>query len=251
MNGTVATAITTTTTIMRPGDRRHAADGQAAKRLQSPATPAGGAHPRPPPAGQKDRRIAELQGELDESREHLRALLHEYDSADEELRSTNEEALAANEDLRNINEELQTAKEQVQSANQELETLNQELHDGNRELGYAADDLMNLVDFLNLPMVIVGGDLTVRRFTAPAETLLNLIATDVGRPLGDLRPNVEATDLATAARGVIKTLIPVQLGVKDKQGRDYVLRIRPYRTSESKIDGAVIIFIDEAALKAT
>jgi two-component system CheB/CheR fusion protein len=209
---------------------------------------------RPPSsasAGGKDRRIAELVRELEESREHLRALLYKYDVADEDLRNTNQDALAANEELRNINEELQIAKEQVQSANEDLETLNQELHDGNRELSYAADDLMNLVDGLNLPRVIVGGDLTVRRFTPPAGTLLNLIATDVGRPLGDLRSNVDATDMASAARGVIETLVPVESRVKDKEGRDYLLRIRPYRTSENKIDGAVIIVIDEAALKAT
>jgi len=223
--------------------RRISAD-PARKRTARPAVPENR-------AGKKDRRIADLERELEDSRQHLRTLLHDYDSADEELRSTNLRALAANEELRNINEELRTAREQVQSANEELETLNQELHDGNRELGYAADDLMNLLNGLDLPIVIVGRDLAVRRFTARAETLLNLIATDVGRWLGDLRPNVEATDLAEAARGVIETLIPVQIGVKDKHGRDYVLRIRPYRTRENKIDGAVIIFLDPAALTAT
>ncbi len=123
--------------------------------------------PRSPSAGEKDRRIAELERQLEDSREHLRTPLHGYGYADEALRSTNLKTLTANQELRNINEELRTAQEEVQSANAELETLNQELHDGNRELGDAADDFTNVVNSLDLPIVIVGRDLAVRRFTPP------------------------------------------------------------------------------------
>ena len=228
-------------------------------RLAPPAKPRYRARPRArveSPArsaarDEKDRRIAQLERELDDSRLHLHSLLQEYDSADEELRTANEEALVANDELRNINEELETAKEHVQSVNEELEMLNEELQDRNRRLGSAADDLMNLLDSLNTPIVMVEADLGLRRFTPSAERLLNLIPSDVGRPLGDLRTNLEAPDLAKTVRGVIDSLVSVDRVVKDREGRAYLLRVRPYLTRERKIDGAVIILTDLAALKAS
>ena len=98
---------------------------------------------------------------------------------------------------------------------------------------------------------MVEADLGLRRFTPSAERLLNLIPSDVGRPLGDLRTNLEAPDLAKTVRGVIDSLVSVDRVVKDREGRAYLLRVRPYLTRERKIDGAVIILTDLAALKAS
>jgi chemotaxis methyl-accepting protein methylase len=205
----------------------------------------------PPGRDRRDRRIAQLERELDDSRGHLENLLHEYDAADEGLRTANEEALAANEELRSINEELQTAKEQVQCANEELETLNDELHERNRQLGGAADDLTNVIDSLNTAIVMVGPDLGLRRFTPAAEKVLNLVPGDVGRPLAEVRADLALPDLAAIVRGVIETLVPVDRTVRDREGRAYALRIRPYVTRDRKVDGAVIVLMDVDALKAT
>ena len=232
-----------------PGRRR--AEEEASGTLPSPEVAHGqgsGIRERPPrSAGEKDRTIAQLERELDDSRLQLRNVLQDYETADQELRATAAEALEVNEELQNINEELQTAKEQIQSANEELVSLNQELQDRNDELRYAADDLVNLVDGLDLPMVMVNRDLTVRRFTSAAERLLNLVASDVGRPFGDLRSHLADPDLAPTVREVIETLRPVDRAVRDDDGRGYALRIRPYRTREKKIDGAVIILVDVGA----
>jgi two-component system CheB/CheR fusion protein len=198
---------------------------------------------------ERDHRIAQLERELEDRRDHVDALMEAYDSADEVLRSASEETLTANEELRNINEELQMAKEQVQSANEELETLNEELQDRNRELSYVADDLLNVLDSLNLAIVLVAGDLTIRRFTPSAERVLNLIPSDVGRPLGDLRTNLETEDLSRVVRGVIETLGPVDRTVQDTEGRAYALRVRPYRTRDSKVGGAVVILMERDAAK--
>ena len=248
-HGIYVRSATTGLPYLFPGRRR--ADEEAPGTPPSPEADAGHASRvrarAPRPADEKDRRIAQLERELDDSRLQLRNLLQDYDSADEELRTTAAEAQEVNEELQNINEELQTAKEQIQSANQELVSLNQELQDRNDELRYAADDLVNLVDGLDLPMVMVNTDLTVRRFTSAAERLLNLVASDVGRPLGDLRSHLADADLTTTVRGVIETLRPVDRRVKDEDGRGYALRIRPYRTRERKIDGAMIILVDLGA----
>ena len=134
-------------------------------------TPAGrgGGGPRQP-AAQLARENAELRAELQESGQHLHRTMQEHERANEELQSANEEVLSANEELQSINEELETAKEEVQSANEELSTVNQELQERNRQLGSVNDDLLNLLTSVNIPLVIVGRDLRLRRFTPAARS---------------------------------------------------------------------------------
>jgi two-component system CheB/CheR fusion protein len=148
-----------------------------------------------------------------------------------------------------VNEELQTAKEEIQSANEELATLNQELQDRNLQLGRSNDDLLNLLSTVNLPIVMVGRDLRLRRFTPAAEKLFNLIPIDVGRPLGDLRTDLEGPALDQEVREVIDAVEVREREVQDRQGRFYVVRIWPYMTRESTIDGAVVVLVDVDALK--
>jgi two-component system, chemotaxis family, CheB/CheR fusion protein len=205
--------------------------------------------PSLPVAKAKDREIEALKRKLAETAEYLNTVTHEHEAALEELQSTNEEALSSNEELQSVNEELQTAKEEIQSANEELSTLNQELQDRNVELAQANDDLLNLLGSVNIPIVMVGHDLRVRRFTPAAEKLFSLIPTDIGRPLGDLRTDLEAPELTREVREVIDTVRASEREVQDGQGRFYVMRVRPYLTREHKIDGAVVALVDVDALK--
>jgi two-component system, chemotaxis family, CheB/CheR fusion protein len=199
--------------------------------------------------GEDDQETQRLREELAETVGYVQTLVQEYDAANEELQTSNEEALSANEELQSINEELQTAKEEVQSSNEELVTLNQELQDRNREIAHANDDLLNLLASVAIPMVMVGADLRLRRFTPSAEKLLNLLPSDVGRPLGDLRPKLAIDDLQKEVMQVIETEIDVDREVVDPEGKTYALRIRPYRTSDDTIEGAVVILVDVDDLK--
>jgi chemotaxis methyl-accepting protein methylase/PAS domain-containing protein len=199
----------------------------------------------------KDAHIASLETQLEEARDTLNTLLTEYDSASQALQSSNEETLAANEELHNINEELQAAREQVQSANEELATLNTELHDRNQELGQTTEDLVGLLASLEIPIVVMGRDLVLRRFTPAAQSLLNFIPKDVGRPLGDIRTPFDAQDLPGQVREAMEASRPVDRVVSDARGRPYALRIRPHRTSDGRIDGAVMILLDVEALTAS
>jgi two-component system CheB/CheR fusion protein len=202
-----------------------------------------------PTAKRKGREIARLTQELAETTQYLHTVVREHDAALEELQSTNEEALSNNEELQSVNEELQTAKEEIQSANEELATLNEELQDRNLQLGQSNDDLLNLLSSVNLPIVMVGRDLRLRRFTPAAEKLFSLIPTDVGRPLGDLRTDLEAPELEREVREVIETVRVSEREVQDRQGRFYVVRIWPYMNRENTIDGAVVVLVDVDALK--
>src|SRR6202041_2527113 len=121
--------------------------------------------------------------------------IEEHETTTEEFKSAHEEVLSANEELQSTNEELETAKEELQSTNEELTTLNDELRHTNLELGEVNNDLINLLRSVNIPVVMVGRDLRIRRFTPAAHRTLKLIPSDVGRFTTDLRPNTQILDL--------------------------------------------------------
>jgi len=191
-----------------------------------------------------NQQIPQLQQELASVREYLQSVIEEHENTNEELKSANEEILSANEELQSTNEELQMAKEEAQSANEELVTVNDELRHRNTELSRVNNDLVNLLIGVNIPIVMVSRDLRIRRFTPPAEKVFNLIPTDVGRPMGDIKSNLALADLTQLIAGVIDSLAPYESEVKDKDGRAYVMRIRPYVTLENKIDGASVVLLE-------
>jgi two-component system CheB/CheR fusion protein len=184
-----------------------------------------------------------------EDRRYQQDLIEEYQTSQEELVSTNEELQSTNEELQSTNEELETAKEELQSANEEMTTINDELQARNAEMTTLSNDLTNLLASVNLPIVMVGPDARIRRFTPKAAETLNLIPSDVGRPIGDIKPGVEAPDLGEMVGEVIKSLAVKEVEAQDKQGGWYRLQVRPYRTGDNRIDGAVIALADISALK--
>jgi two-component system CheB/CheR fusion protein len=159
------------------------------------------------------------------------------------LQSANEEILSSNEELQSTNEELDTAKEELQSTNEELNTVNEELHSRNDELARVNSDLVNLLGSVDLPIVIVGEDLAIRRFTPAAERLFNLISGDVGRPIGQINPNIVCDNLEGLIRTTIEGIDPQEQQVHDRDGRWYSLRIRPYKGVDNRLDGAVVTAI--------
>ena len=226
-----------------------------------PEPPRSAAPPRPPapagdvpaggdagPDGDGDT-VDQLHRELSASREYLQSIINDLEAANEELQSANEEILSSNEELQSTNEELDTAKEELQSTNEELNTVNDELHERNAELSRLNSDLANVLSNVPVAIAMVGPDLTVRRFTPLAAKLLNLIPGDAGRSIEQIKPDVDCPDLGGLIRGVIDTLDSVERDVRDADGRVHQLRIRPYRNSESRIDGAVLSLFDVDALR--
>ena len=191
---------------------------------------------------QLEQENANLKQELKSTREYLQSVI-------EELRSTNEEAQSANEELQSTNEELQTSKEELQSSNEELNTINAEMQSRNADLARINDDLINLLGSMNMPIVMTGNDLRIRRFTAVAEKALRLISTDIGRPIADLKPRIDVPNLEAILQGVIDTLQPHEQEVQDQEGRSYLMRVRPYRTADNHIDGTVLQLLDVSDLK--
>lgn len=194
---------------------------------------------------------ARLKRELGSTKDYLQSVIEEKDAANEELRAANEEIQSSNEELQSINEELETAKEELQSTNEELTTVNEELQNRNFELSQVNDDLNNVLSSVSIPIVILGRDLRIRRFTPAAQRLLNVIPADIGRSIINIQPNIELPDLEHTVLDVIESLNVKTEEVLDRSGRWYSMHIRPYRTAENKIDGAVVAFLDINDLKSS
>jgi two-component system CheB/CheR fusion protein len=197
-------------------------------------------------AGQKENReMMRLRRELGVAKESLQSIMEEHEATSEEFKSANEEILSTNEELQSTNEELETAKEELQSTNEELTTLNEELQNRNLELSQVNNDLVNLLASVNAAIIMLGNDLTIRRFTPTAERIFNLIPADMGRSLSDLSStSLLLPNLETLVQEVIDNLSPIERLAQNRDGHWYQLRIRPYRTRENKLDGAVIMLID-------
>jgi two-component system CheB/CheR fusion protein len=219
---------------------------EAEKPVEAPAGPVRGKKGEKGAKGEPKAavRITRLQQELAANREYLQSIIQDLEAANEELQSANEEILSSNEELQSTNEELDTAKEELQSTNEELNTVNDELRGRNEELSRANSDLTNLLASVQIAIVMVAADLRVRRFTPTAEQILNLIPTDVGRPISDIKPNIDCPDLANLIVESIDTVTVRERQVKDLRGHWYTLRIRPYKNVENRIDGAVIALFD-------
>ncbi|HEU0173055.1 MAG TPA: chemotaxis protein CheB [Blastocatellia bacterium] len=197
----------------------------------------------------EERQVRQLNQELAVARDYLQSVIEEYEATNEELQSASEEAQSSNEELQSINEELETSKEELESSNEELITLNEELNNRNTELGRLNSDLANLLGSVQMPILMLDSQLRIRRFTPAAEKLLNLIPTDVGRPIGDLKLNLDCPDLERMIVDVIDAVGVREVETRDGAGRWHLLRVRPYRTLENKIDGAVVVLMDIDALK--
>ncbi|MCU1339384.1 MAG: methyltransferase/methylesterase, CheR/CheB with sensor [Bryobacterales bacterium] len=192
-----------------------------------------------------------LQRELQTTKEHLQSIIEEHEAINEELKSANEEVLSSNEELQSTNEELETAQEELQSSNEELVTINEQLQNRNQELSQLSDDWSNLLGGLNIPIVMLGNDRRIRRFTSPAEKLLNLLPSDIGRPIGNIRPNLKVPDLDGLITDVIDKVSQREIEIQDRDERWYSMRLRPYRTADNRIDGVLMIFVDVHAVKTT
>ncbi|MEO0535730.1 MAG: CheR family methyltransferase [Cyanobacteria bacterium P01_A01_bin.123] len=190
-----------------------------------------------------------LQQDLEATRSHLQSIIQEQEATNQNLRAANEEILSSNEELQSTNEELQTAKEEIQATNEELSTINEELYRRNAETTRISDDFQNLLSSINIPVLMLEGDLRIRRFTPTAATLFNLIPSDVGRPFSNINHRLAIDDLEQRILSVINTLDQTTEEVQDQAGRWYDLRIRPYRTLDNHIDGAVVVLVDINSLK--
>ena len=188
--------------------------------------------------------VGQLDHELKATRDDLQGTIDELETSNEELKASHEEVMSMNEELQSTNEEMETSKEELQSLNEELSTVNSQLEDKVRELDTASNDMMNLLASTEIATVFLDADLRIKRFTPPTAKLLNLLATDLGRPFRDIAPRVTDPPLFGDCRRVLEQLTPVETVVRADDARAYLRRVLPYRTADNRIDGVVITWVD-------
>jgi two-component system CheB/CheR fusion protein len=192
-----------------------------------------------------DERVDRLEQDLRDTRERLQATVEEYETAVEELKSSNEELQSVNEELQSTNEELETSKEELQSLNEELHTVNAELSLKVEEVDRANSDLRNIFESTQIATVFLDRNLIIRTFTPAVTSIFNLISADRGRPLTDISSNIDVRDLKRDIHAVFERGEPIDKRVSRADGkRHYLMRILPYLTKGSVVDGVLVTLVD-------
>jgi two-component system CheB/CheR fusion protein len=194
--------------------------------------------------------ITALQQELQANQEYLQSTQEELETANEELKSSNEEMQSVNEVLQSTNEELETSKEELQSVNEELSTVNIELQTKVNDLSRSNNDMNNLLAGTSIGTLFVDYNLHILRFTPAITKIINLIQSDIGRPVNHILSNIKDYDnLIPDIQEVLDTLIHNEREITTKSGNCYTMHIQPYRTLDNVIEGAVITFVDISKTK--
>lgn len=152
-------------------------------------------------------------------------------------------------ELEHAQENLTTYNEELQATNEELTTVNDELSSRNSEMIHLTNDLLNLLENIDIPVVMVGPDSKIRRFTPKASKTLKLISSDIGRPIGDIKSDIGIINLDEIITEVMNTKTIKEVETQDKHGYWYHIQVRPYHTIDNKIEGAVIVLQDIDNLK--
>jgi len=193
---------------------------------------------------QNNETVSRLRQELDIAQGRLRTLREESEAATEELRAANEELQSINEEYRSTAEELETSKEELQSINEELQTVNSELKLKLETVSRANSDLQNLMAAMDFGTLFLDPGLCIKRFTPRLTNLFSITPGDVGRPITDFTHQLDYDGLVADARTVLDDLSPIEREIRSREGGWYLVRFRPYRTVDDKIDGLVATFID-------
>ncbi|MDQ8698143.1 chemotaxis protein CheB [Hyphomicrobium sp. LHD-15] len=203
----------------------------------------GNTPPEPLRNAEQEQELASLRAELDNA---VLAL----ETANEEHKAINEEAMSVNEEVQSINEELETSKEELQSLNEELNALNSQLQETVERHRATSDDLNNILNSSDVATLFLDQTLRIRFFTPATKSLFNVIATDIGRPLGDLTHRFRDDNMLTDAQAVLETSTPVRREVEADDGAWYIRSILPSRNDAAHVDGVVITLAGISEIKA-
>ena len=193
--------------------------------------------------------IGQLEMQISQLKGYLREAIEQADTSTGELKSSNEELRTTNEEFRSASEELETSRENFQSINEDLVTVNFELKIKVDETTKINDDLQNLMASTDIAIVFISRELRIMRYTPQAASILHLVDSDIDRSLLEVIHILNYESAVQDATQVIRTLGMIERQVTCADGKRYLARIRPYRTIDDRIEGAVLTFVDVTALR--
>ena len=189
------------------------------------------------------KQITELEYELQQTRENLQATIEELETTNEEQQATNEELLASNEELQSTNEELQ-------SVNEELYTVNSEYQIKIQQLTELTSDIDNLLRSTDIGVIFLDNDLNIRKFTPTTSNIINILPTDINRPLTHFTHNLDCPNLVEILSNFVVSQIPLELEVINQKTQEQLLmRVHTYKGENNNNDGVVVTFVNINQLK--
>ena len=195
--------------------------------------------------------LVELERELEATKTELQSAVRNLEISSEEHMAINEEALSVNEEYQSTNEELLASKEELQSLNEELNALNSQLQETLERQRTTADDLQNVLYSTKVATIFLDARFNIRFFTPATRALFNVIPSDVGRPLTDLKSLAADDALLDDAQTVFRGQTPFEREIQGQSGHWFVRRIMPYHASDQKTEGVVITYEDVTERRGT
>ena len=200
-------------------------------------------------ASEVDARLHQMETELEATQTHLHDSLEAAEAQQEALKAANEELQSINEEYKSTLEELETSKEELQSINEELTTVNHELQERLQDLSQANNTIHNLIATSDVGLLFVDRQLRIALYTQPLAQLFHLVPSDRGRPLAHVRHRLREVDIEQAIEQTLETLEATEREVQRDDGRIYLMRLTPYRTTDNDPEGVVVTLVDITARK--
>jgi two-component system CheB/CheR fusion protein len=193
--------------------------------------------------------IRDLDQELVHAQELLQTANGKLEVYNEELETSNEELGVANEELVVSNEELQSTNEELQSGNEELMVVNHEYQNKIQELTDSNNDMSNFFNSTNIATIFLDAKMNIRKFTPAFSKEINLVDTDIGRSIGEIKHNLQYDHLMADAMKVLFSGESVKKEIRNSNGKWFNIKIFPYLSFDSLYQGIVITLIDITELK--
>jgi len=195
--------------------------------------------------------VQRLEAALRSTRRRHDVLARQLKVNGTELKAATAQVGSMSEELRATNARLEDSTLQLHAVNAELSTVNSQLRENVRELVSRNDDLANLLAVTDVAAVFVDRHMRVSRYTMAATRLFDFLQTDIGRPLGELITNIADINLTDEAEIVLRTRGLAERSVRADDGRQFILRMLPYKGEEGEPQGVVLTFTEVTALKAS
>ena len=143
------------------------------------------------------------------------------------------------------NEELQSTNEELQSVNEELYTVNSEYQEKLAEISQANNDLDEVLGLSQIGIIFLDENLLIRRYTQAVTRYINLMDSDVHRPLHHISSNINYDELIEDVAEVFSQGTPREREIVLDDKRVLRVSINPYSYADiSQSKGVAVTFSD-------